>query len=364
MKFYKFSLLALLLFLNSCSSDLDDNLTALVDISTVEVITSDSDLYDNIKDITNDEDRPDQSIACIDFIYPLTLFIFDDSDIYESTNFIANDEEFSALLNDIDLEYSISISFPITSTLDSGEELLINTKDELKEAIDNCIDEEMLSECNGLIQNCAWKIGYSYNDENPYLGDYFYENDGSTVLSIGEELLFGSWSPLIIESELYINISIVDDTEIGEFVNFNWKVTYIDENSLLLTNEDRELVINQRCDTDFTACGDFTFKACALEAEGEISEFMLDDYTACIFDTLELDDTFPIAFYETEEDAQEETNAILSNEVYLNTENNQLIYVRINEVPEPSETDETDETDEEDLESYSIRITLSSVNCN
>ena len=162
----------------------------------------------------------------------------------------------------------------------------------------------------------------------------------------------------------YINISIVDDTEIGEFVNFNWKVTYIDENSLLLTNEDRELVINQRCDTDFTACGDFTFKACALEAEGEISEFMLDDYTACIFDTLELDDTFPIAFYETEEDAQEETNAILSNEVYLNTENNQLIYVRINEVPEPSETDETDETDEEDLESYFIRITLSSVSCN
>ena len=80
MNIYKFSLFALLLFLTSCSYDEDDKLSSVVDINTVEVIRSDSDLFDNIKDITNDEDRPEESIACVDFIYPLTLFVFDDSD--------------------------------------------------------------------------------------------------------------------------------------------------------------------------------------------------------------------------------------------------------------------------------------------
>lgn len=360
MNVHKFLLFTLLLLVMSCAYDLDDNLSSDLDISTVEAIRSDSDLFDYIKDITNNEDRPDESIACIDFIYPLTLYVFDDTDVYVSTHFITNDAQFSTLLDDLDLEYSISISFPITSILESGEELIINTAEELKEAIDNCIDEEELLECNTLIQNCAWKIGYSYNDENPYLGGYFIESNGATSFILEEDILFGSWSPLIIENELHINISLIDDTEIGEFLNFNWKVTFIDENSLLLTNEDRELVLNQRCDTDFTDCGNFIFEACEIVEDERISEFILDDYRECIFDTLELDDEFPMSFYETEEDAEMETNSIITGDVYLNSEENQIIYVRINEIPE---VDDNGETIEEDLEFYSITITLSSISC-
>lgn len=357
---FKFQLFVLLTLLTSCYSDQDDILSSNLNISTVEVIRTDSDLYDNIRDITNDEDRPDQSIACVDFIYPLTLFIFDDTDAYLSTNYITDDEQFSALLTNLNLEYSISISFPITGNLESGEELIIDTTEELKAAIDNCIDEEELLECNTLIQSCAWKIGYSYNYENPYLGSYFYENDGFTSLSIGEELLSGSWSPLIIENELHININLIDDTEIGEFFNFDWKVTFIDENSLLLTNENRELIINQRCDTNFTDCGSFIFEACEIIEDEGISEFILDDYIECIFDTLELDDEFPISFYETEDDAQEETNAILSSEVYLNSEENQIIHVRINELPE---VDDNGEIIEEEIGFHIVMITLSSISC-
>ncbi|TXE18846.1 hypothetical protein ES692_05180 [Psychroserpens burtonensis] len=357
MNFYKFSLLAILLFLNSCSYDQDDKLSAVLDISTVEVIRSDSDLYDNIKDITNDEDRPDESIACIDFIYPLTLFIFDDTDAYVSTNFIVNDEQFSTLLDNLDIDYSISISFPIKGTLESGEELIITTKEELKVAIGNCLNEEELVECNAFIQSCALKIGYSYNCENPYLGGYFYENDGFTTLSVGEELLFGSWSPLIIEDELHINISLINAAEIGEFFNFDWKVTYLDENSLLLTNDNRELVLHRRCDTDFEDCGNFIFEECELIEDEGISEFILDDYSECIYDTLELDDEFPIVFYNTIEDAQLETNAILSNDVYNNIDVNQTVYVRINEIPEVDDNGEA-------IEFYVVMITLASISCN
>ncbi len=360
MNIYKFSLFALLLFLTSCSYDEDDKLSSVVDINTVEVIRSDSDLFDNIKDITNDEDRPEESIACVDFIYPLTLFVFDDSDVYVSTNFIIDDEQFGTFLGGLASDYSISISFPIIGTLESGEELIINTNEELKIAIDNCLNEEEILECNAFIQSCALKIGYSYTYENPYLGGYFYENNGFTSLSLEGDLFYGSWSPLIIENDLYINISLNEDNEVSEFFNFNWKVTYLDENSLQLTNDDRELILNRRCDDNLTDCGNFIFEECELITNEAISEFILEDYSACIYDTLELDDEFPISFYETEADAQQETNAILSSEVYNNIEVNQIVYVRINEIPE---VDDNGETIEEDIESYFVTITLSSVNC-
>ncbi|MEM5564008.1 hypothetical protein WNY78_02780 [Psychroserpens sp. AS72] len=360
MRTFHFSLFALLILVTSCSYDLDDNLSADIDINTVEVIRSDSDLYDYIEDITNDEARPDQSIACIDFTYPLTLFVFDDTDVYVSTNYIIDDEQFSSILDDLGTDYSISISFPITSTLESGEELIINTTDELKVAIDNCLNEEEIVECNAFIQSCTLKIGYSYNYENPYLGGYFYENDGFTTLNIGEDLLFGSWSPLIIENELHININLIDDTEIGTFFNFDWKVTFVDENTLSLSFEDRELILNRRCDTNFTDCGNFIFEACELNENEGISEFILNDYTECIFDTLELDEELPISFYETEEDAQQEINAIIADDVYLNSEAHQIIYVRINEI---LEVNEDEETNEEDPISYFVMITLSSTNC-
>ncbi|WP_047551063.1 hypothetical protein [Psychroserpens sp. Hel_I_66] len=355
MKLLKLSILALFIFLSSCSYDQDDNLSATIDIDSVEVIRSDSDLYDNVKGITNDEARPDESIACIDFIYPLTLFIFDDSDVYVSTNFILDDEQFSSILGNLEIDYSTSISFPITGTLESGEEIIINTTEELKVAIDNCLNEEILMECNTFIQNCPLKIGYSYNDENPYLGGYFYQNYGFTSLNLEDELLFGSWSPLFIENELHINISIIDDTEIGAFFNFDWKVTYLDENTLQLTNQDRELILNRRCDLNFTDCGNFSFEECELEQGEGVSEFIFDDYSECIFDTLELDDELPILFYETEDDAQLEINPIVSSEVYLNSEENQSIYVRIN--------DFGIEEDTEDDEFYIAIINLQSISC-
>lgn len=342
-------LFSLFVIVLSCSYDLDDSLSAKPNINSVEVIRSDSDLFDNLLEITNNEDRPDKSIACIDFIYPLTIFIFDNNDEYVSTNSVTSDTQFSTLLNDLEVEYSISVSFPITSTLLSGETFIVNTKEELKIAIDNCLEEELLLECTTVIQNCVSKVGYSYNYENTYLGGIFQESNGFTTLLVDDNLYSGSWSPLFIENELHINISLNNDSEVAEFFNFDWKVEFLDENSLLLTNEEREIVLNQRCDDDFTECGNFIFEECETEIDSGISEFILDDYSACIFDTLELDDEFQILYFETEEDATNLENPIISSEPYNNIEAEQTIYVKIIDA-------------ENDME-YTILITLSSIAC-
>ena len=115
------------------------------------------------------------------------------------------------------------------------------------------------------------------------------------------------------------------------------------------THDERELVLNQRCDDDFTDCGNFIFEECETEIDSGISEFILDDYSTCIFETLELDDEFQIFYFETEEDATNLENPITSNEPFNNTENEQTIYVKIIDA-------------DNDME-YNILITLSSISC-
>ncbi|SDR91840.1 hypothetical protein SAMN04515667_0988 [Formosa sp. Hel1_31_208] len=345
----KFSILLALLIITACAYDEDDNLNNTPNGEFMEIITTDSDLFKNLQDIASNDVRPDKSIACIDFIYPLTLFVFDNSNELLSSHLIIDDDQFSSFLEDLDLSLSISISFPITSTLSTGEEFIINTKEELKAAIDECLNEELVFECNQLIQSCIWKVGYSYNYSNDYLGGIFQESNGFTTLNVNDVLMSGSWSPFIIENELHINIGLNDTSEIGTFFNFDWKVEYLDENSFLLKNGDRELVLNQRCDPEFADCGNFVFEVCETEIGSGISEFILDDYTFCIFDTLELDEAFDINYYETQEEALNSTNAIISSDVFINSENNQSIFVRIDD-------------DENDMQ-YVMVITLSSIDC-
>jgi hypothetical protein len=352
MKNLKSLSLFLLILITSCSSDIDDNLGIKPIFGSQSAIPADSDLFENLKDIATDDDRPDKSIVCIDFIYPITLFVFDENEEFLYTSTLSDDDEFSAFLEPIESSYSISISFPITSILDSGEELIIENKEELKESIDTCLNIERVGECETILRECLWKVGYSFEGDNTYLGNIMQESDGFLTLNTEENIVVGSWTPLVIENELHININVVDTTAIGDYFNFDWKAEYIDANSLKLTFEDRELILNQRCDPDFTICGNFDFEACETEPESGIAEFILDDYTFCIFDTLELDlddEGFTISYHETEEDALAITNSIISEDIYTSIENNQTLYVRIYDL-------------DNDIE-YFVQIQLNAIIC-
>ncbi|WP_111682110.1 hypothetical protein [Winogradskyella tangerina] len=335
MNFKKLLFLSALILSVSCSKDLDDRLGLRQDYQEINAIPADSDLFDNLKEVASDSDNQNETIACIDFIYPITLFVFNENDEYQSTSTISDDDEFSNFLAPIPETYSISISFPIRSTLNTGEEFEINDKEELEESISNCLDIEMVGECEGLIRECLWKVGYSFEYDNPYLGNILQESDGFLTFNYGDDILPGSWTPFVIESELHININLIDTTAVGQFFNFDWKAEYIDQNSLRLFYEDKELILNQRCDLDFNICKDFKFESCETELDSGVAEFLLGEYSFCIFDTLDYDqeqDNLTITYYESEEDALLMTNPILPDEPYLTNEEIQIIYVRINDL--------------------------------
>ncbi|WP_282041164.1 hypothetical protein [Winogradskyella flava] len=349
--------LFLILISFSCSNDTDDiinqsfnNETGIIQLSPDEEISKGSQLFENLLQITTSEERLDHNITCINFNYPLSIFVFDESDEFTSLNAVLDDEEFSALLESLDSNFSISVSFPITSTLESGEVFTINTKEELKESIDSCLRFERIGDCYQILENCKLKVGYGFTNENPYLGGIFEESNGFTTFNFEDVNSIGSWTVFLIEDDLHININLVsENTEITDYFNYDWQVTYIDENSLKLSNEDRDLVLNQRCDQDFDLCSSFYFEVCENESNTAVSDFILNDYVFCILDTLELDEDSSISFHETQEDAESDENPIAGDQVYNNTENDQSIFVKIR--------------DEENLSDYVVEIILISIGC-
>lgn len=320
-------ILLTLLFFQSCYN----NPVALEPEQKIQV---NSELYNDLGQIIESTNSPNhEELVCIDFIYPTTLHVFDENLVLINSVLIQNDQQFSDFLASLEETQSISISYPITTVLTSGVTFSINNNEELKEVIDQCKKDLDIIYCQNLIKRCLWKIGYTENADNSYLGGVFVEETGATLFTFNNDTYFGSWTVFYINDELHININLNTKTEIGDYFNFDWKVEYLDENSIKLTNQDRILRLDQFCDTNNSDCDNFNFTECELANNPKVAEFILDDYNDCIYKILRKESSKnKIIYFETFNDASNSTNPITSSEVYLNTSNNQTIYVRIENI--------------------------------
>ncbi len=330
-KLSRLSVLVLLIFFQSCYNEPIGS-----SISAENTIKVNSELYNDIDRIIENENTSNEGeLVCIDFIYTLTLYVFDEDLNLLNSSFIQSDQQFSDFLGSLEATNSISISYPITTTLNNGSTYSISNNQELKEVIDQCKKDDDIADCENLIRNCVWIVGNNENGDNTYLDSIFKEENGSTLLTIDSDLYFGSWSVFFIDDELHININITDNDEIKEYFNYDWKVDYIDENSLKLTNENRILILDQYCDTDNAECNNFNFSECELVDNPNVAEFILDDYNDCLYTLLQVESANTnIIYFETLNDANNNENPITSNQVYLNTSSNQIIQVRIENIEE------------------------------
>ncbi|QXP61161.1 hypothetical protein [Olleya sp. HaHaR_3_96] len=322
------SVFLILISLFSCQNEPIGGLN----INAEDTIAVHSELYNNLARIADDPEE-ELPVTCVDFNYPITMYTFDEELQLLATTLIRNDALFLTYLNNLEDNFSISISYPITTQLDDGTIFTINNNEELQDNVDACIREVEASEAESaleLISNCVWKIGYTRGTENIYLGAVFNEDDGSITFTNGDDLFFGSWTVLFIEGDMNINISLNNGGVAGSYFNFDWKVNFIDQNSLQLTNGEKTFVIHQYCDNDFALCHNFAFEECELEDTPGVAEFTFDNYAFCITNILQIDSSNTnLVYFETEEDAENNTNAIASDQVYLNTSQFQNVYIRV-----------------------------------
>lgn len=309
----------------SCNNESIDTST----ISAEEVIGVNSELYNKIERIA--DKNPEDNLVCIDFIYAFTINIFDENLDYVGFQIVSSDLEFSAFLGILQSNYSISVSYPITSTTNDGEIIEITNNEELKEIIDNCIKEEIILSYSELLTkpHCIWKVIHNEDGNNDFENAYFdVSNTGSASFFYEDIEYFGTWILFFIEDELHLNISLDDDTNIGENWNFDWKIKIIDENIMMLENGDRTFFIQKECDLE-SECKEFKFEVCELTKNEGIAEFYLEDYIECIanFIEYEINENTIITFHENPANEENNTNP-LPTSPFLNSTNPQYIDVK------------------------------------
>ena len=237
----------------SCK-DLDDSIKIP---NSEDLIQKDSDLYNLIGRVTQQEDDPLQDIVCIDFVYPIHLEIYDGALQPAGSVTIIGDDNFSAFLSILSPDYSLSISYPISTTLADGTEFTVNNNSELKLAIDSCSREDIISYCNGLfctssptiVTPCLWKVQYDAAGDNRYLGGYFDVNtDGTITFYYGGQQYIGSWVFLFVNDEFHININLEGTSQIAQDWNIDRPVQ-VNGDEIIIINPPKDIHLKKTCQT-------------------------------------------------------------------------------------------------------------------
>ncbi|HET8810307.1 MAG TPA: hypothetical protein VFM65_08595 [Flavobacteriaceae bacterium] len=293
---------------------------------TTNYIYVESELYTLLSRVADDD--PQTKISCIQFRYSFILFVFDQNQEFLHAVPVHTNEEFSALLENLQAGESISLSYPITGINANGDLIEINTNEALKQAIDNCVDKEIIDDCNGALcaQECAWEIT-EYNADGLNFEGAVLEIDSDGFLSFYQNniVYYGTWVTYITDDQLYINIGLYDDGVVGETFNYEWKLDFATSELMVLSNDGTTFTITIDCELP---CNEETFAACAFEPGKAV--FSLQDYILCFpftRDREEIINPLEYSFYESQEDAENETNPISATE-YTNSTNPQTIYVR------------------------------------
>ena len=216
----------LLVFTTLSCSDLDDNEPP----GKPETIKRGSELFTLLETVTTQGDNPVENTVCIDFIYPFKVFIYDASLLPQGEMILFGDIQFSAFLAQLPADQSISISFPLQTTLPDGTVFSVNNNAQLKVALDSCSREDIVSYCSGLfgspVGSCVWEVPYIPNGNNAFAGAVFTADATGTITLYHLNTTYtGTWVFLYLNDELHLNINLSGTSTTAQNWNYNFKVT-------------------------------------------------------------------------------------------------------------------------------------------
>lgn len=260
----------------------------------------------------NDGSQDDllDNASCIEINLPVTVTVNGDLIVINTLDDLSLVEE-NITSSDTD-EDIIEISFPITITLSDHTEVVVTNEEGLLQYVINCFAEEIIT-----CVDFQYPISFSvFNSE-------FQEADVVTITN--DEALYE------------FLVSIGDDSNV--FASLNYPVVLIyDNGNTIQVNSNTELetaINNANINCSFTPpniCFDITEISICDDNNDGIIEFDLRQALQNCDDL----DSYNVVYYETETDAINQVNPIVSPEAYTNNGNPQTIYFRVELILNPT----------------------------
>ncbi|MCT8338608.1 hypothetical protein MG296_00950 [Flavobacteriaceae bacterium TK19130] len=163
------------------------------DYTTIEV-TSQSELLNIISDCA---DFP-QDLLCLDFVYPITFFVYDANQEESTDVSITSDLELYQFLSGLDDDLVLSISFPLEIILQDNSTQTVTSNLELTALLQSCVDNlPEPSEFAQIISNGSWYVNYYFDDFEATATyqeyQFSFATDSTAHAYIGNSFIIGSW---------------------------------------------------------------------------------------------------------------------------------------------------------------------------
>ena len=198
----------------------------------------------------------DFKIECVDFVYPISISIFDTAFDIASTEEIESDAQFSFFLERLEEESLIaSINYPI-STVFAGESTAVEISDNLglqNTLLDgqgaNCNEPISVQDCTQAnttenLKNCNWNINrYSVNENFENFSINFHEGVEGVTISISDNTgvtHLGDWEVLEEDNLLKLKIST-------QIIDFNWEIVECGDDFIQARGDEGTIILAKDC---------------------------------------------------------------------------------------------------------------------
>ncbi|MCF6307741.1 MAG: hypothetical protein L3J09_07280 [Flavobacteriaceae bacterium] len=184
----------------------------------------------------------DLVIDCLNFVYPITFFVYDSATEETSTIVVESDEEMFLFLSNLSPTDYISIDFPISVETENGTVVIVNSNQELENLINSCVNNGNtdISELIEYLTTNSWYVAYFF-DEGDDTSDYCeyeftFNTNGTVIANNGTNTVNGNWAVQEDDDHLEVDIDFGTNIPFDE-LNEDWDLLNATMNLIELFDE-------------------------------------------------------------------------------------------------------------------------------
>lgn len=242
--------------IQSSCSDIDDLIADKIE-ANIDPFKKDSELGILIKNLVSTTKNSTNEIVCVDFVYPFKILIYNANLDVIGERILVGDNDFSTFLEGLNPAQSISISYPISTTLQNGTIFTVNNNTELKISLKSCTNEDIINYYSGLFggngqSKCVWRVPFLENFNNKYATGIFDANtDGTITFIYDNQTYVGVWAFLFVNNEFQMSINLAGTSQVAQDWNISRKIIYsANQNNatIEIENGSTDIMLEQICE--------------------------------------------------------------------------------------------------------------------
>lgn len=188
------------------------------------------------------------SIDCIDFVYPITLFVYNPVTELSETVLTTDDEEMYLFLSNIEENDVIEIEYPVSISINTETILQVENDSQLEAKINECVNaiDETIVAFEEYLTASQWYVTNYVNEEietTNYCEFVFaFSNDGTITITDGIYFFNGDW--IVVNNDGILTVDLdFETTETLNQLNDTWFVTDSSNTNFSLEDDKDEGII-------------------------------------------------------------------------------------------------------------------------